>query len=297
MQTTASSLILDLISTLRRGTMPVRALIDAGSLLGIEENNIRVSAARLYASGRIERDERGRYRLGPAVAAISGRLRSWRQLTDRAQAWSGDWLAVHQARRGRGPARRRRDRALALLGFRELATGLVVRPNNLRGGVTGVRAQLLELTAGQSETDAALGRVFSLRDLDATSDLEARSLWNADALVRQTRDALGRLQESEAELDRLSEDEKRIETFLVGGAVLRQLVRHPLLPAEILDPEPLSQLLAAMKRYDEIGRDCWAAFLARHDVPHRALPHDSRQSALGLVPAPPPPELVRGLRH
>lgn len=31
-----------------------------------------------------------------------------------------------------------------------------------------------------------------------------------------------------------------------------------------------------MKRYDEIGRGHWAAFLARHDVPHRALPLDSR---------------------
>ena len=55
MQTTARSLILDLLSTLRRGTMPVRALVEAGALLGIEENNIRVSLARFYASGRIER--------------------------------------------------------------------------------------------------------------------------------------------------------------------------------------------------------------------------------------------------
>jgi hypothetical protein len=68
--------------------------------------------------------------------------------------------------------------------------------------------------------------------------------------------------------------------------VLRQLVRHPLLPAEILDPEPLAALLAEMKRYDAIGRACWAPFLARHDVPHRALPLDSRQSSLDLVPAP-----------
>ena len=57
MHPTARSLILDLLSTLRRGTMPVRALVEAGALLGIEENNIRVSLARLYASHRIERDE------------------------------------------------------------------------------------------------------------------------------------------------------------------------------------------------------------------------------------------------
>ena len=90
MQTTARSLILDLLSTLRRGTMPVRALVEAGALLGIEENNIRVSVTRLDASGRIERDERGRYRLGPAVAALSGQLRSWRDLNDRTRRWRGD---------------------------------------------------------------------------------------------------------------------------------------------------------------------------------------------------------------
>ena len=135
MQPTARSLILDLLSTLRRGTMPVRALVEAGALLGIAENNIRVSLARLYASARIERDERGRYRLGPAVAAISGQLRSWRDLDNRMRTWKGDWIAVHQPRLGRGPGRRRRERALGLLGFREFESGLSLRPDNLRGGL------------------------------------------------------------------------------------------------------------------------------------------------------------------
>ena len=74
-----------------------------------------------------------------------------------------------------------------------------------------------------------------------------------------------------------------VETFLVGGTVLRQLVSHPLLPAEILDPQPLATLLAEMKQYDKLGRACWAPFLARHEVPHRALPLDSRRSSEDLV--------------
>ena len=72
---------------------------------------------------------------------------------------------------------------------------------------------------------------------------------------------------------------------VLDGRVLRQLIRHPLLPAEILAPEPLSNLLTAMRRYDGLGRDSWAIFLARHDVPHRALPLDSRQSTLDFIPA------------
>lgn len=278
-QPTARSLVLDLLSTLRRGTMPVRALIEAGALLGIEENNVRVSLARLYAAGRIERDERGRYRLGPAVAAISGRLRSWRDLGQRQRAWRGDWLAVHCARLGRGPARRRRERALELLGFREFETGFSLRPNNLRGGLDAVREQLVSLATGVDATDTALGRVFLVRDFDPASDFAARSLWDAAALADDCRDSLTDLRESEARLPHLSDEEAMIESFLVGGRILRQLVRHPLLPPEILDPEPLAALLAAMKRYDALGRDAWARFLSRHDVPHRALPLDSRDAA------------------
>lgn len=289
MQTTARSLILDLLATLRRGTMPVRALVEAGHVLGIEENNIRVSLARLYASGRIERDERGRYRVGPAVEAISGQIRSWRDLAGRTQSWSGHWVAVHQTKLGRGPARRRRENALALLGFRELAPGFSLRPDNLRGGVTALRRQLIELASAATPdgtTGTALGRVFIAGDFDPRSDLEARSLWDADALIREARDSTVRLRESAEQLAGRPNDEAMVETFLVGGGVLRQLLRHPLLPAEILDPEPLATLLAEMKRYDELGRACWAPFLARHEVPHRALPLDSRRSAQDLVPAP-----------
>jgi phenylacetic acid degradation operon negative regulatory protein len=285
MHPTARSLILDLLSTLRRGTMPVRALVEAGSLLGIEENNIRVSLARLYASHRIERDERGRYRLGPAVAAISHQLRSWRDLDSRVRAWNGEWIAVHQPRLGRGPARRRRERALGLIGFRELETGFSLRPDNLRGGLPIVRSQLIALASGTDAQDCALGRVFIVRDLDPTTDFEVRSLWDAAAIADEARAAIESLRESESRLSGLPNDEAMAETFLVGGRALRQLVRHPLLPAEILAPEPLTNLLTAMKRYDLLGRDAWARFLARHDVPHRALPLDSRESTLDLIPA------------
>ncbi len=284
-QPTARSLILDLLSTLRRGTMPVRALVESGALLGIEQNNIRVSLARLYTSGRIERDERGRYRLGPAVAAINLRLRGWGEFSARRSTWRGDWIAVHCGRLGRGPARRRREGALEMLGFRELETGFSLRPNNLRGGLEDMRQQLVSLATGTDTQECALGRVFVVRDLDPTSDLEARSLWDADRLARDAETSLMDLRASEARLPRLPNDAAMVETFLVGGRVLRQLMRHPMLPIEILDPRPLDDLLEAMKRYDRLGRNHWARFLARHDVPHRALPLDSRSGTSDFITA------------
>ncbi|MFP6656090.1 MAG: PaaX family transcriptional regulator [Myxococcota bacterium] len=285
MQPSARSLILDLLSTLRGGTMPVRALVEAGGLLGIAENNIRVSLARLIASHRIERDQRGRYRLGHAVAAISRQLRNWRNLDARMRPWDGHWLVVHTPRLGRGPARRRRERSLELLGFRELETGLSFRPDNLLGSVIDVRNELVGLTSGSVAEQSALGRVFRVRDLDAPSEQEVRSLWDTDSITAEVCEAALALRESEIRMKTLTNDEAMIESFLVGGRILRLLVQHPLLPAEILTPTPLTELISAMKHYDELGRRAWATFLARHDVPHRALPLDSRQPTPGLIPA------------
>ena len=264
--------------------MPVRALVEAGSLLGLEENNVRVSLARLHASGRVERDARGRYRLGPAVAAMRLQLQGWRHLRERMHPWRGEWVAVHQERLGRGADRRRRERALELLGFRTFGVGLALRPDNLQGGARALRQELLALARGDSDQAPRLGRVFVMRDLDPESERAARSLWDREALLAEAGRSLESLRESEARLPGLTSEESMVETFLVGGRVLRQLVRHPLLPAEILDPEPLDALLTAMKRYDSIGRGHWATFLARHDVPHRALPLDSRFERPTLPP-------------
>ena len=227
-QPTARSLILDLLSTLRKGTMPVRALVEAGALLGLEENNIRVSLARLHASGRVERDARGRYRLGPAVAALRPQLQGWRHLRERMRPWRGDWIAVHQERLGRGSDRRGWERALELLGFRTLGVGLALRPDNLRGGAPALRQELLALARGDGDQAPCLGRVFVMRDLDSESERAARSLWDRETLLAEAGKSLESLRESEARLPGLTSEEAMVETFLVGGRVLRQLVRHPL---------------------------------------------------------------------
>ena len=126
MSPTAKSLILDLLSTMRRGTMPVGLLVEAGDLFEIAENNIRVALARLLAAGLVERDERGRYRLGSQAGPVNQQVGSWRRLEERLRPWEpGLWVAVH-APRGRTPERQRkvRERALRFLGFAPLQAGL-----------------------------------------------------------------------------------------------------------------------------------------------------------------------------
>jgi phenylacetic acid degradation operon negative regulatory protein len=258
------SLALDLISTLRGESMPVGALVAAAALFGIPENGMRVAVARMLAAGELARDERGRYRLGPAAAPLGERVLSWRHLEERTCRWEGGWIAVQRAGRARGPG----ARALRLLGFADFSRTLALRPDNLRGGVAGMRAELyaLGLPAGTP--------VFSARDFDAGSEARARTLWDVDALragYARQRLALAR---SEARLARAAEPAAMAECFRLGGRVIRELVRDPLLPEALLPAAERRALLAAMRRYDRIGRRIWAGFMARHGAPHAALPAD-----------------------
>ncbi len=267
---TAKSLILDLLGTLRAGSaMPIAALVEVGELFGIGGNALRVAVARLTASGRIVRDERGRYRLGERALAVRRRVRSWRDLANRTRAWRGDWVGVHAAPTGRAE-HRHRGRALRLLGCARLRPGLWVRPDNLIERVATLRDDLRAL--GLPPNDL----VASLRDLDASTEQRARRLWNADALRRGYRRSLADLDASSARLPRLAIEDAMVESFLLGGRVIRELVLDPLLPDEICPGDARRALVERLRDYDRAGRLIWAALLQRWDIPSLRAPVDVR---------------------
>ena len=111
--------------------MPVRALIAAGELFGITDNSVRVSLARLCATGRVARDARGAYRLGPAAAAVDGHLQRWRHAHEQLRSWPldaqgyGAWVGVHTS--GLTPSLQE-GRALRLMGLRQLQPGATPPP-------------------------------------------------------------------------------------------------------------------------------------------------------------------------
>jgi phenylacetic acid degradation operon negative regulatory protein len=275
-QLTARSFVLDLLSTLRNGTMAVRGLVAAGERLGIAENSIRVALARLLAAGQVERDERGRYGLGAQAAAVREQVTSWRTIDERlVPAWDGSWVGVHRsahAPRATAKGLRRRDRALRLLGFRKLEAGLELRPNNLRGGVSGARARLRALGL---EPQAF---VFQMNELDAATEVRARQLWDVAALRSGYQRSIAELADSEERLPRLSERDAMVESFLLGGRVIRQLVLDPLLPEPMVPRAERTALLAAMRRYDQLGRQCWSTFMRSVGAPHLQAPHDTRMA-------------------
>jgi phenylacetic acid degradation operon negative regulatory protein len=282
MNLTARTLILDLLTTVRVGAMPVRAIVEAGALFGFEQNNIRVTLSKLFAEDRVARDDRGRYRLSPRNSALSDHLRGWRKLEEQHFAWRGGWVAVHVTRRGRGAIRKRRERALALLGFRELEVGLYLRPDNLRGGVEDLRNHFLALAAADA-SDSGDVLVYGVSDLDPATDLRARSLWDANALTREYRAMLDELAASRERLATLGKAESMVETFVVGAGVVRYLHFDPLLPDAILDPAPRRALVEAARQYDELGRQEWSEFLSGHGVPNFGS-HRGWRASIGDVP-------------
>jgi phenylacetic acid degradation operon negative regulatory protein len=272
MRPTAKSLVLDLLSTLRAGSMPVRALVGAGELFSIDGNAMRVAIARLVAEGVVERDERGAYRLGSAAASISTHVTSWRSIEERVRAWDGRWIGALTSSlpRSQRPRIRASERALRFLGFRVFERGLVIRPDNLKGGVDAVRERLADLGL---DPDVA---VFGLYALDGEREAHARALWQNEDLDGNYRKLLETLERSTARLTGLSARRAMAESFLVGGATIRAIVLDPLLPEPMAAVELRHALVAALREYDRLGRRYWAAFMNEHGAPYLRAPHDVR---------------------
>lgn len=259
----AKSFVLDLLSTLRRGAMPVRALVASAALFGIAEGSVRVALTRLLGAGLVERDERGLYRLGQAAAAVQRRVAAWRELDAQLLPWSGGWIGVFAGRAATPPSRasqRRGERALRLLGFRPLVRGLALRPDNLVGGATRVREELSALGLAPGSV------VCEVRELDPVSEARARKLWDADDLVSSYRRHRQRLDASTRRLRARSAEFAMVESFRVGGGALRLLAHDPLLPEPIVPAAERAALVDAMRDYDAIGRASWSGFLSRHGI-------------------------------
>jgi phenylacetic acid degradation operon negative regulatory protein len=273
MKPTAKSLILDLLASVKQGSMPVRALVEAGALFGIAENNVRVALARAYTANLVVRDERGAYRLGERSEALSRRTVGWRDLTSQVRAWDGHWVAVlvgSAASRSAGrpqtdTSRRRHQQALDVLGFRNLEPGLAVRPDNLEGGVATIRDRLVRLELPSTAPHGArVGPlVFGIRDLDPMADLRARNLWDAAVLVEAYENSRREIHASEARIQTMTTADAMVESFLIGGTVLRQIVFDPLLPDAIVPSSARTALVTTMESYEDLARRSWSEFLER----------------------------------
>ena len=253
-------LILNLLLGTDGGSMTARAAVAACALFGIRENSVRVALARLAAAGLVESTGRGAYRLGPRAVPLAEHVATWRGAQQRVRRWGGGWIAVHAGNLGRSDraALRARQRALELLGMRELDRGLYLRPDNLDGGVAAVRERLLELGL---QPEAA---TFVAHDLDPGREMRARTLWDGVALTKAYRDTRRRLDHWLAGAGSLEPRVAARQAFQLGNDAIRQLVFDPLLPAPLVDEQARAAFVTSVVRFDAAGKVVWKLFQQEH---------------------------------
>ena len=252
----ARELILSLADAAPKPRLTAGNLVAAGTLLGIDAGAIRVALGRLVKRGVLEPEQRGVYRLGPRGAELHRRVQAWHRVEDQVAPWTGGWIGVFTAHLGRSEKSglRARERALRLKGFAEAREGLSVRPSNFRASVPALRTELVELGL---DGDAL---VLDIGTGDSVHPFDAASLWDLAELEARYRSNCERLEASVARLPALNVHAAARETLLVGRAVMRDILRDPLLPEELVDTAARRRMIDAMKAYDRVGKDRWRNF-------------------------------------
>jgi phenylacetic acid degradation operon negative regulatory protein len=261
MDVSAKAVVLEVLSageSIVDGALPVRALVQAASVFDIAENSVRVAIVRLRAEGLLESPNRGEYRLGPGAQMVNEKIHGWRTVSSRLGEWDGSWAAVFTADLSRTdrPALRRRQRALRYLGFEQLKPGLFLRPNNLKPGIDGLRAELRGLGLDSQAS------VFRMEDLNPEQDARARALWDSPSLEQTYSRLHGDLKVSMDRLEELPINDSVREAFLLGREGIRHVVLDPLLPAPMVDTDKRSTMVHLLQSYCDKGLHLWARFLA-----------------------------------
>jgi phenylacetic acid degradation operon negative regulatory protein len=183
---------------------------------------------------------------------------AWRKSEERLREWRGDYLVVHTgalSRRDR-PQLRRRQRALDIVGFRELERDLLVRPNNVERDVEAVRARLLDVGMDDGAT------VFVGAAFDVSARERIDTLWDGAALNAIYARERERLEEWMGRMHLLEPEVLARESYLIGSQAIRRVVFDPWLPAPFVDVAMRHAFFETVCRFDEVGRDIWRSFTA-----------------------------------
>ena len=257
---TARELVIDFLSNRYPREMSVQEITGVGIALGFTEQSLRMALTRLVEQSVAASTGRGRYRLSPSGEAMRDEVRKWRHLDDLARPWSGAWIGVFEASvpRSDRAALRRHERAMRLRGFRELQSGLWIRPANLRDSVAELRDHLRALGLHP----AAL--VVGVQDLDDEARAKATSLWDSAVMIATYRALADELLASKSKLERLPLDKAAAESMVLGRDVIRHINLDPVLPEELMPQRALTNLIRVMSDYDQNARQIWRRFMRAH---------------------------------
>ena len=141
---------------------------------------------------------------------------------------------------------------LTSTGFRQLRTGLWLRPDNLRRTGTSLVDWLKQL--GLCD-ETIIGEKLKLQEKSYRLLVEDYCITELD---RQYLDLISRLERSTDNLEKKPTDLAMIESFTLGGEALHLLAKDPYLPTELQEPRNRERLWQTMLQYDELGRNIWS---------------------------------------
>lgn len=253
MKPQAKRIIPGLLLAARGGQISARDVVRACALFAISESNARVALTRLSAEGMIESVDRGIYRLGPEATTLAEDVRGWRRKEARLRPWNGRYVMVHTAHLGRRDRRalKLRERALQLLGFQLLESGLHVRPDNIEVDAAAVRQRLRHLGL---EKEAI---VLVADALASETERAIARLWDGEALDRMYRDEARKLEDWMARSDQLEWEVAAREAYLLGNQAIRHVVFDPLLPEPLVDVDVRRRFFETVRRMDDLGQRIW----------------------------------------
>jgi phenylacetic acid degradation operon negative regulatory protein len=204
---TARSVVLSTLLGLHPPRLPARYLVRVGDLFGIAEGTVRVALSRMVTAGDLAQTD-GQYELTERLLGRQARQDESRSPETR--PWGGGWeIAVITAERRSAADRAALRQAMSEFRLAELREGTWLRPANLGRPRPGILVRQCTFLEGAPEGDPA-ALAAALWDLSG---------WTDEALALRT--ALGRA-------DTLAEQ------FTVSAAVLRHLLKDPLLPSGLL---------------------------------------------------------------
>lgn len=252
-----AEIILDLLSCVPGHELPASELRKACALFDVSEQSMRVALTRLSAQGKLISPSRGRYALQTCDNGLFREVSQWLRKEERVLSWQGNWVGVLDSAVSRTDRTllRRHARALALRGFRQFQTGLHLRPDNLAGGVDGLRHELtgLGLAAGCA--------VFGVSDLAPEDQKKCVALWDTESLCEGYQNMLALLESSQRRLESMPPDKAGVESLLLGRSIIRQIVRDPLLPEQLLPGADRQKVLQQMRSYQVRAEAIWARLL------------------------------------
>lgn len=267
MKITPRKIILDILMAGNSVTITSKEAVSACLLFGIGEVSTRVALTRLLSEKLTETAGRGIYRLGSNALEIADDVSKWRHSDQSVRVWHGDYMTIYGHALGRTDrtALVRRERALRLLGFRELEKGLYIRPNNIGTNLTSVIDRLQHLGL-ESEALACVSSQF-----DTDTEQRIWALWDGSALNERYKTLSLQLQNWMQNADQLPLDVAAKESLLMGSEAIHQVVFDPLLPTPMVDVAERERFVRVVRQFDTIGKEIWLTLRqANFEVPQLA---------------------------